>query len=71
MRLLDDPEAPRRLAGSIERYWQAAIAPFWPRMLEVLNAEVRRRGIVAARHGPLSSLCDVHSSVTVHGSAVS
>ena len=71
VRLLDDPEAPRQLAASIERYWQAAITPFWPRMLEVLDAEVRRRGLVAARHGPLSTLSDVHSSVTVHGSTVS
>ena len=70
VRLLDDPQAPRLLAASIERYWQAAIAPFWPRMLEVLDAEVRRRAIIAARHGALSALSDVHSSISVHRSTV-
>ena len=63
--LYDDPVAGlARLAGEIAGYWAVAIAPDWPRMRALLDAEVQRRARRLAEHGSAAILDDLHPSVT-------
>ncbi|AUG75250.1 hypothetical protein CFP65_0275 [Kitasatospora sp. MMS16-BH015] len=49
-------ELARRAAEELERYWELAMAPYWPEARSVLDAEVDRRGRVLARHGAAAML---------------
>jgi DNA-binding transcriptional ArsR family regulator len=53
-----------RLAEEIAAYWQAAIAPDWPRMRSLLEAEVQRRARRLAETGSAAVLNDLHPAVT-------
>jgi DNA-binding transcriptional ArsR family regulator len=53
-----------RLAVEIAAYWQAAIAPEWPRMQELLGAEVQRQARRLAEDGSGTILNDLHPAVT-------
>jgi hypothetical protein len=52
------------LAGVIERYWELAIAPHWPRMLALLESDVLYRGRLLAEGGAPRLLGDLESPVT-------
>jgi uncharacterized protein DUF5937/regulatory ArsR family protein len=63
--LRTDPAAGlARLADEIEEYWQTAIAPEWPRMRALLDAEVQRRARRLAESGSAAILNDLHPAVT-------
>jgi DNA-binding transcriptional ArsR family regulator len=62
--LYADPAAGlSRLADEIAAYWAAAIAPDWPRMRALLDAEVQRRARRLAEDGSAGLLNDLHPRV--------
>lgn len=40
-----------RVADALERYWEQAFAPFWPRMRDLLETDIAYRGRVLTRAG--------------------
>jgi hypothetical protein len=63
--LAADPEAGlARLADEIAAYWAVAVAPDWPRMRALLDAEVQRRARRLAADGSAAILGDLHPQVT-------
>lgn len=69
--LYADPEAGlRRLAGEIEAYWRLALAPDWPRIRAVLDAEVFHRARRLAEDGAAGLLNDLHERVRWEGDAL-
>ncbi|MGW5671898.1 helix-turn-helix domain-containing protein [Micromonospora sp. NPDC003776] len=69
--LYADPEAGlRRLAGEIEAYWRLALAPDWPRIRAVLDAEVFHRARRLAEGGAAGLLNDLHERVRWEGDAL-
>jgi hypothetical protein len=64
-RLADDPAAGlARLADEIAAYWSVAIAPDWPRLRALLDAEVQRRARRLAENGSDAILNDLHPRVS-------
>ncbi|MEV6344972.1 DUF5937 family protein [Actinoplanes sp. NPDC051851] len=59
----DPPAGLARLSGEIEEYWRATIAPAWPRIHALLDADVRRRAHRLATDGAATVLNDLHESV--------
>jgi DNA-binding transcriptional ArsR family regulator len=60
-RLLDDPAATRaRLAGLLEECWRLLVAPHWPRLRDLLQADVRYRTQLLADYGLERVLGDLH-----------
>lgn len=49
----DEPSA---VARALERYWQSAIAPHWPRMRAVLESDMRYRANLMGREGAAAML---------------
>jgi len=64
-RLLEEPDAPQRVAVELERYWQQVLAPYWPRLRSVLDADVAYRLDRLARGGIGALLSDLHPSLQV------
>jgi len=63
-RLLDDPLATRALlADLLERCWQLLIAPHWPRLRDLLDADLAFRAQTLADHGLERMLGDLHPRV--------
>ncbi|KUL40724.1 ArsR/SmtB family transcription factor [Actinoplanes awajinensis] len=63
-RLHADPrDGLARLADEIAAYWQSAIAPDWPRIHALLDADVRRRAHRLATDGAPAVLADLHDRV--------
>jgi biotin operon repressor len=63
----DPPSGLNRLAEEIAAYWRTAIAPDWPRMQALLEAEVQRRARRLAEDGSAAILNDLHPAVTWAG----
>ncbi|BCY14726.1 DUF5937 family protein [Actinoplanes sp. L3-i22] len=62
--LYRDPAAGlARLSDEIAAYWARAIAPDWPRMHALLDADVRRRAHHLATDGAAAVLNDLHERV--------
>jgi DNA-binding transcriptional ArsR family regulator len=62
--LLDDPEATRALlADLLERCWRLLIAPHWPRLSDLLQADVRYRTQLLGDYGLERMLGDLHSRI--------
>jgi DNA-binding transcriptional ArsR family regulator len=62
--LYADPAAGlRRLADEIAAFWDAAIAPDWPRIQVLLDAEVFARGRRLAEDGAAAMLNELHETV--------
>lgn len=50
--LLSDPATARhRLADAIAESWEALVRPWWPRLSELLDADIAHRSRLLARHG--------------------
>jgi DNA-binding transcriptional ArsR family regulator len=64
-RQLEDPDAPQRVAEELDRYWQRVLAPYWPRLRGVLDADVAYRLDRLARGGIGALLADLHPSLQV------
>lgn len=61
---LDRPAYLRdRIADTLEAYWQAALAPHWPRMRGVLEADMLYRAQRLAQGGARGLFADLHPAV--------
>jgi DNA-binding transcriptional ArsR family regulator len=70
-RMLDDPAATRDLlADLLEQCWRLLIAPHWPRLRELLDADVAFRTQTLADYGLERVLADLHSRVHWTGRAI-
>ncbi|TDD52552.1 transcriptional regulator [Saccharopolyspora elongata] len=55
-----------RLAGVIEGYWDRAIRPWWPEMLDLLDQDVRHRGALLVEGGTTRLLNELSPRVRWH-----
>jgi DNA-binding transcriptional ArsR family regulator len=63
--LYDDPEKGlQRLADEVESYWEAAMAPYWPRIRSLLEGEILHRARLLAEGGAQRMLADLDEAVT-------
>ncbi|RKE18374.1 DUF5937 family protein [Streptomyces sp. TLI_171] len=63
--LARDPEAgTARLAAELRAYWQATIAPHWPRVERLVDGEVLYRARQLAERGPAGLFADLHPQVS-------
>ena len=70
-RLLDDPVATRAvLADLLEQCWRLLIAPHWPRLRDLLQADVRYRTQVLGDYGLEPVLADLHPRARWTGRAI-
>jgi DNA-binding transcriptional ArsR family regulator len=70
--LYENPEAGlRRLADEIAEYWHVALAPDWPRIRVLLNAEVHSRARFLAENGAAALLDTLHERVRWRGDGLS
>jgi len=70
-RLLDDPVATRTLlTGLLERCWRLLVAPHWPRLRDLLQADVLYRTQVLAGYGLERMLGDLHARARWTGRAL-
>ncbi|GAA3096940.1 winged helix-turn-helix domain-containing protein [Streptomyces goshikiensis] len=62
--LHEEPEAAlEKVAAEIETYWELALAPYWPRVRQLLEADVFHRARQVAEHGSAHVLNELHASV--------
>lgn len=62
--LYADPTAGlRRLAAQIRAYWRIGLAPYWPRIASLLDAERHARGRQLAERGVADLLNDLHQRI--------
>jgi DNA-binding transcriptional ArsR family regulator len=70
-RLLDDPAATRaKLADLLEQCWQLLIAPHWPRLRDLLDADLSFRIQTLADYGLERVLGDLHPEARWTGRAI-
>jgi len=70
-RLLDDPAATRaKLADLLEQCWQLLIAPHWPRLRDLLDADLSFRTQTLADYGLERVLGDLHPQARWTGRAI-
>lgn len=66
--LAADPERGlRALAGTLRAYWDVAVAPHWPRLRALLDADVVHRSRALALGGASALFDDLHPDVRWHG----
>lgn len=65
LRLLHEaPEAAlEKVAEEIESYWELALAPYWARIRQLLEADVFHRARQVAEHGSARVLSELHETV--------
>ncbi|MFD6889015.1 DUF5937 family protein [Streptomyces sp. NPDC059957] len=65
LRLLhEDPEAVlEKVTDEIQTYWELALAPYWPRIRQLLDADVFHRARQVAEHGTAHVLGELHETV--------
>jgi DNA-binding transcriptional ArsR family regulator len=56
--------AVKQLAGELERYWQRAIEPHWPRIRALLEADIAHRARSLTEGGAAALFADLHPSIT-------
>lgn len=67
-RLRADPAAAvDRVTDTLQLYWDRALAPYWPRIRALLEADVRWRSRRLAVGGARALFEDLHGTVTWHG----
>jgi Family of unknown function (DUF5937)/Helix-turn-helix domain len=65
---LADPRGEvKRLADTLEAYWERALAPVWPRIHAFLAADIDHRARRLADHGPAALFSELHPEVTWGG----
>jgi hypothetical protein len=70
--LYADPAAGlRHLAGQVRGYWRIALAPYWPRIALLLDAERHARARQLAGHGVGHLLNDLHERIRWDGASLS
>jgi DNA-binding transcriptional ArsR family regulator len=65
--LLRSPQAVGRLADLIEVLWDACVAPWWPRIREVLERDILRRSRALATGGLEAVFEDLQPMITLEG----
>lgn len=66
--LLDDPTSARDLlAAQLRRCWDVLVKPMWPRLRDVLAADVDHRARQFGEGGLVEVLTGIHPGVTVRG----
>jgi DNA-binding transcriptional ArsR family regulator len=69
--VLAEPEAGvNAIADALAAYWQRALAPHWPRVRALLEAEIAHRGRALAERGPLGLFADLHPDLVWRDGAV-
>src|SRR4051794_5382642 len=53
-----------RLATTLSSYWERALAPAWPRIRDILDADIAHRARRLADAGPAALLAELHPLVT-------
>jgi Helix-turn-helix domain/Family of unknown function (DUF5937) len=53
-----------RLVDDMRAYWDRAIAPHWPALKALVEADIAGRAAQLAAHGPLAALSDLHPDIT-------
>src|SRR3954452_2541556 len=53
-----------RLATTLSSYWERALAPAWPRIRDLLDADIAHRARRLADAGPAALLAELHPLVT-------
>jgi Family of unknown function (DUF5937)/Helix-turn-helix domain len=66
-RQLRSRDVVQRLADQIEAVWDAFLAPWWPRIREVLDADILRRSRALAEGGLAAVFADLEPMVTLEG----
>jgi hypothetical protein len=61
------PDAVERLAVQIEVFWEAIVAPWWPRIREVLERDILRRSQALAAGGLAAVFDDLEPLLTLEG----
>jgi DNA-binding transcriptional ArsR family regulator len=61
------PDAVERLAVHIEVFWEAIVAPWWPRIREVLERDILRRSQALAAGGLAAVFDDLEPLLTLEG----
>jgi DNA-binding transcriptional ArsR family regulator len=56
-----------RLADAMAEYWERAVAPYWPRILALLSADLRHRATRLTEEGPAGLFEDLHPTITFEG----
>ncbi len=70
-RMLDDPEAARdRLADQLYDAWRALVLPWWPRVRELIEADVTYRSRLLAEQGLAAVMAGLHERVRWTGTAI-
>ncbi|MFB6523140.1 DUF5937 family protein [Streptomyces sp. NPDC056401] len=66
LRLLrEEPEAAlEKVTAEIETYWDLALGPYWPRIRQLLEADVFHRARQVAEHGSAHVLNELHETVS-------
>lgn len=66
LRLLrEEPEAAlEKVTAEIETYWELALGPYWPRICQLLEADVFHRARQVAEHGSAHVLNELHETVS-------
>jgi DNA-binding transcriptional ArsR family regulator len=60
-----------QIADALERYWDLAIAPAWPRAVRLLEADVLHRGVSLAGDGPCVAFSALDRRIRWDGRALS
>ncbi len=69
--MLADPEAARdRLAGHLEDAWRRLVLPWWPRVRELIDADVEYRSRLLAAHGLGHVVAGLHERIHWAGEAI-
>lgn len=70
-RLVDlGADGPPRVADALEQYWRIAVAPYWPQLRAVLDADVAYRVGKLARGGIAELMLDLHPSIELTEHAI-
>jgi DNA-binding transcriptional ArsR family regulator len=59
-----------RIAAALYDYWQAVLAPHWPRMRAVLDADLTHRAARLTTGGLSALLADLHPELSVDGPTI-
>lgn len=69
--MLADPEAARdRLAGHLEDAWRRLVLPWWPRLRELIDADVEYRSRLLAEHGLGHVVAGLHERIRWEDDAI-
>lgn len=66
----DGAQVRDRVVHALDRYWDTCFAPWWPRMRQLLDADIVYRGHVLARRGLGALFNDLSDWVGLEGGAI-